>query len=99
MFVVIWEYEVRPGSEAAFESLYGAQGAWVRLFHEYHGYVDTDLLKDEQPGRYLSLDRWRSEADYAAFLQAASPRYAELDAEGDALTVNERRIGRYTASC
>ena len=97
MFVVIWEYEVRPGAEPAFEALYGAQGGWVRLFGEFPGYVGTELLKDERPGVYLSLDRWRSETDYAAFLQAARPRYAELDAEGDALSLSERRIGRYLA--
>ena len=99
MFVVIWEYEVQPGAESAFERLYGREGGWVALFREFPGYLGTELLRDTQPGRYLSLDRWQSEAHYDAFQEAAKPRYAELDAEGDALTVAERRIGRYAGPC
>ena len=34
MNVVVWEYEVRAGAEAAFEALYGADGAWVALFRD-----------------------------------------------------------------
>lgn len=95
MFAVLWQYQVRPGSESAFEALYGAQGDWVALFRTHAGYLGTELLRDESSGGYLSIDRWTSQADYEAFLAADKPRYAEIDARGDALTVSERRIGRY----
>ena len=99
---MIWEYEVNAGAEAAFEALYGTEGAWVALFREYDGYVGTELLRRED-GRYLTIDRWRSEAAYDAFLTAAKPRYAQIDALGDALTSAEQRIGRFqicvTESC
>ena len=98
MFVVIWEYTIRVGSESEFEALYGPQGAWVSLFRENAGYLDTELMRDNETGAYLTLDRWRSEADYDAFQQAAAPRYAKIDAQGDVLTVHERRLGRYTLS-
>jgi heme-degrading monooxygenase HmoA len=96
MFVVIWEYAVRPGSESAFEALYGPQGAWIALFREYSGYLDTELLRSQEAGAYLTIDRWSSEAHYDAFQRAAAPRYAEIDALGDTLTLDECRIGRYT---
>ena len=96
MFVVAWEYAVRPGSESAFEALYGQQGAWVALFGEYPGYLGTELMRNLETGAYLTLDRWRSAADYDAFQQAAAPGYAEIDARGDALTLEERRVGSYT---
>ena len=99
MWVVIWEYTVRPGSESAFEALHGPQGAWVALFREYPGYLDTELMRNLGTGAYLTVDRWRSEADYHAFQQVAAPRYAEIDALGDALTFDERRIGGYTTTC
>ena len=95
MFVVIWEYEVRAGGDAAFETLYGAEGAWVELFRAYAGYVGTELLRGT--GRhYLSIDRWTSAAAYEAFLVAAQPRYAAIDEQGDAVTLSERRVGAYT---
>ena len=96
MYVVIWEYQTRPGSEPAFEQLYGPAGAWVELFRKHRGYLGTELLRDEQ-SRYVTVDRWENEADYLAFLADAAARYAEVDAMGDALTVEERRIGGYIA--
>jgi len=98
MNIVVWEYEVRAGAEAAFEALYGADGAWVALFRTRPGYIGTELLRDAlaaEPPRYLTIDRWRSAADYDAFLASDRARYAEIDAQGDALTASERRVGRY----
>jgi heme-degrading monooxygenase HmoA len=99
MFAVIWEYSIRPGTAAAFEDLYGPDGEWVALFREHPGYRGTELLRSEIPERYLTIDRWDSATAYDAFLAAEKPRYAELDARGDALTLEERRIGRYAQPC
>jgi heme-degrading monooxygenase HmoA len=96
MFAVIWEYEVHTGREGDFTALYGGEGAWVGLFREYTGYVGTELLCDtSQPRRFVTVDRWISQAAYDAFLTATKPRYADIDALGDALTANERCIGRF----
>lgn len=95
MFVIIWQYEVRPSSERAFEALYGHDGDWVRLFRAQAGYIGTELLRDEAMRRYLTIDRWSSKADYDGFLEAAQSQYAQIDALGDALTLTEHRIGRY----
>jgi len=95
MFVVIWEYEVRRGSEQAFETLYGAAGAWVELFRQSPAFVGTELLRDDQTGWYLTIDRWTSASEYAAFIDEVGMRYAQIDAQGSALTIAERRLGRY----
>ena len=99
MFVVIWEYELHPGAEAAFEALYGAGAAWAGLFRNHDGYIDTQLLRDERPLHYLTIDRWASATGYARFLEAASAQYARIDALGDTLTLTERCIGRYETPC
>jgi heme-degrading monooxygenase HmoA len=96
MFAVIWEYEVREGCEAAFEALYGADGEWVALFREYDGYIGTELLHDtDQPRRFVTIDRWSSADTYAAFVTAAKPRYEQIDARGDTLTLSERCLGHF----
>jgi len=96
MFAVIWEYEVRAGCEADFAALYGDDGAWVALFREYAGYIGTELLRDcGQTARFVTVDRWVSQAAYGAFLATAKPRYAEIDALGDAVTSAERCLGRF----
>ena len=95
MLHVIWEYDVRPGMEGAFEALYGPDGAWAALFREHAGFVGTQLLRSDRPGRYLTIDRWKSDDAYEAFLTGARERYAAIDAQGDAMTADERRIGRW----
>ncbi|WP_454829062.1 antibiotic biosynthesis monooxygenase family protein [Pseudoxanthomonas wuyuanensis] len=99
MFAAIWEYSIRPEAADAFEALYGPDGEWAMLFREHPGYRGTELLRSEIPGRYLTIDRWDSEAAYDAFLVAEKPRYSELDARGDALTLEERCVGRYAPPC
>jgi hypothetical protein len=32
MFLILWEFEVKPGCEQSFESAYGPDGTWMRLF-------------------------------------------------------------------
>jgi hypothetical protein len=46
MFVILWEFEVKPGCEQSFESAYGPEGAWTQLFRRDPGYLKTLLLKD-----------------------------------------------------
>ena len=99
MLVVLWEYEVRAGAEAQFEALYGSDGDWVKLFRDHPGYVDTQLLRGEQPRHYLTIDRWGSAAEYDRFLAAEHARYARINALGDTLTLAERCLGRYETPC
>jgi heme-degrading monooxygenase HmoA len=94
MHAVVWRYRVAAGREAEFEALYGADGDWVRLFRRSGDFLGTDLYRDATQGDvYLSIDRWSARAAYDAFLQAAREDYATLDARGDALTVEETRLG------
>ena len=97
MLIILWEYDVAPGLDDAFEKLYGARGEWAALFREHAGFISTELLRADRTHGYLSIDRWESEQAYDAFLASASVRYAQLDARGNALTVHERCIGRFIA--
>lgn len=96
MYVVLWEFHVRAGAEAAFERLYGPDGAWVALFLTAGDYLGTELLRAaDGAARYVTVDRWRSADAYDAYRSAAADRYAEIDAVGDGLTDAERFVGAY----
>ena len=98
MYVLVWEFRVRPGAEAAFEQLYGPAGGWVALFATAPGYRGTELLRAEgAPRRYLTIDRWESRHAYEAFRRDAPARYQELDAVGEGLTEAEALLGEFTA--
>lgn len=94
--VLVWRFDVAPEHRAEFERVHAGDGDWARLFAQGDGFLETDLLKDaEQPGRYLTLDRWRSAEDFTAFRQAHAAAYAALDAACEGLTASETCIGAF----
>ncbi len=94
MFLILWEFEVKPGEEIAFEKVYGAHGEWVQLFQRDPHYRQTQLLKDPSRSRiYFTLDFWDSEIDYNHFKQTSQDAYASLDQTTQNLTIRERSLG------
>ncbi len=96
MFLALWEYEVKSGSEKQFEDLYGPDGDWARLFRTNSLYHETRLLRD--PFRlnvYLTLDYWTSRESYENFMSAHKAEYQAVDALGETLTASERHVGAY----
>jgi len=47
--------------------------------------------------RFLTIDRWRNEADWQSFLQAFGPAYNALDAQFEGLAAAERSL--FEGSC
>ena len=99
MFVILWEFEVKPGCESVFESVYGPRGAWARLFERDPAYLGTHLFRDTNRYlTYLTLDRWSSRKAFEGFRRTHTVEYSSLDAEGEALTLEERHIGSFEAT-
>ena len=96
MIRVVWEFRVRKGMEAEFESRYSSYGAWARLFAKSDGYGGTTLLRDPaEARRYLVIDLWRDAAALAAFKQAHAAEYAALDEDCESLTESEVHVGTF----
>ena len=96
MFVILWEYEVKPGCEEMFETVYGPQGAWARLFQSDSHYRETRLLRDvSRPRCYFTLDYWDTEQSFEAFHAAHQAVYADLDRSSGGLTISERRLSAF----
>jgi heme-degrading monooxygenase HmoA len=95
-YAALWEFSVRPGRQAEFESGYGPEGAWALLFRRARGYLGTELLRDRaDPLRYVTIDRWESADAFRAFRDAFAAEYAQLDREFEALTAREAPLGEY----
>ena len=95
--VLLWEFRVIDGAEAAFEAAYGPEGDWARLFARAEGYLGTELWRDAAtPGRYLTVDRWTSAAAHDRFLERHAAEYAALDARCQAWTSAETALGAWT---
>ena len=96
MFVTLWEYEVKRGSEELFEKAYGPEGDWVRLFRRDERYRGTRLLRDVARERvYVTIDWWDSHEAYEEFRKKFAAEYAEIDQRCEALTSDEKHLGEF----
>ena len=99
MYTILWEFHVPQDRRAAYEAAYGPDGAWARLFAKGEGFVGVELLRcTEQAGRYITVDRWRSHADFEAFKRKFGAAYEALNKELEHLKASETRIGAFDAA-
>jgi heme-degrading monooxygenase HmoA len=95
MYVIIWEYRVKPEGVAKFEEIYAANGTWAQLFEKSEGFLSTELLHDPNDAqRYLTIDRWESLQDYETFLLQWKADYAALDTQCEELTEHETLLSK-----
>lgn len=94
MIAIVWRYEVLEASRTAFEATYGPTGDWARLFARSEGFRGTELLRAGD-GSYLTLDVWRSQADFDAFMADHGEAYEALDRTTEGWTGCEHRLGAY----
>jgi heme-degrading monooxygenase HmoA len=96
MFLVLWEFDVKPGSEKQFELVYGPSGDWAQLFRRDPAYQRTLLLRDaSRDHTYLTCDFWNSRAAYETFRQSNEDAYHLIDKKCEELTLAERKIGEF----
>jgi hypothetical protein len=96
MFVVLWEFEVKPGCEEGFESIYSPSGDWAELFRHDSNYRETLLLRDPfRPRFYITVDFWNSQSSYHRFRQSHTDDYTRLDLACEVLTLQERHLGSF----
>ena len=94
MFLALWEFEVKPGCQNRFETVYGPADDWAQLFRTDSHYQGTRLLQDSfRENVYLTIDAWLSRSAYESFLQSHNKEYRALDAICEGLATVERRIG------
>ena len=96
MLVIVWEYDVKPGREEDFATMYRPDGPWGELFRESPAFVSITLMRDlKNPRRFMVADRWTSEAMYEEFKQAHAGPYRELSERGRRLLSSETEVGRF----
>ena len=96
MYCYVFEYRIRPGREGKFESLYGGDGAWVKLFARDPEYLGTELWRDVADSRrFVTIDRWTSRAACLSFRERSRDEFDAIDAAGGELTESERDLGAF----
>ena len=93
MLVRVWEYEVPEGAAAEFESAYGADGLWARLFASEPGFVGTELYRSVAAvDRYVTVDLFEDPGSWQRFLDNHGEAYERLDARTAHLTTRETEL-------
>ena len=96
--VIVFEYEVEPTERDRFEQVYGRDGEWAAFFRGGDGYLGSELYRSEQdPSRYLVIDRWASADAYEAFLEANRAEYDRRSRATEAVYRSESVVGRFQA--
>lgn len=96
MFLVVWSYKVSIVNQYAFETMYGKNGKWVRLFNRFPDYIKTELCKDlNNENHYISMDYWNSRESYYAFRKMTEKEFTEIDKFGEKITLEETRLGEF----
>lgn len=97
MFAYIWEFFVDENNREKFLRYYGPNGDWVALFRNGQGYIESELLEDqENPQRFLTIDYWESKADRDAFRRRYAREFEMLDQACEAFTRTEKLIGEFS---
>lgn len=96
MYWIVWSFDVKPAQVQAFERVYGPQGEWVQLFQRARGFESTELRREsDRAGHYLTIDRWKTRADYQRFQDAFRTEYQALDTKCSLMTQAETKIGDF----
>jgi heme-degrading monooxygenase HmoA len=78
MYVILWEFVIRPEKVDAFVAAYKSDGAWAQLFAQAEGYLGTDLLSStdsDQCMTFLTIDRWKTAEDFTRFQEQFGAEY------------------------
>ena len=79
-----------------FEKVYGADGAWAKLFARDAAYRETRLVRDVERERvYLTLDFWETREAYEKFKEMHAEEYDRMDRECEGMTLQEKVIGEF----
>lgn len=94
VYIRIWEFQVKSGKEEGFERSYGPHGDWVQLFRKSDGFLKTELHRDlNDHGRYVTVDYFKSKADFEKILTQFKEEYNALDRSFEGFTTSEHNIG------
>jgi heme-degrading monooxygenase HmoA len=92
----VWKFRPPEEREQDFATAYGPDGAWAALFGKARGYYGTSLLRPVEPGGWwMTIDRWRSLADFEAFQRDLGDEYRALDIELERLSGEEIFVGAF----
>lgn len=95
-FFRVFTYRVTPAQRPLFRKTYGPAGPWACLFAQADGYLGTNLLqRSGSVNEFMTIDTWKSESAWSAFVAAHGQRYAQMSRDCQRLYRVESEIGSF----
>jgi len=98
VIALVWQFEVQDGQNDAFESFYGADGAWTALSRRSRSFLGSSFLQDlARPERYLLLEYWSEMVVYERHHADFEDEVTELEQRREAIVKKIQPLGLYNA--
>ena len=98
MIAITWQFDVKKGSEAAFEQLHGVDGEWTILNRQTRSYLGASFLRDQSlAARYLLIEYWSEMLVYEQHKTYRSDAIASLEQRRTELVEHVEPLGVFTA--
>ena len=98
MIAVVWQFQVKPGQEKAFEKFYGADGAWTNFGRRSRSYLGSSFLRDQAYStQYLLIEYWSEMVIYEQHRQSLLTELRRLEEQRDTHCESILPLGIFTA--
>jgi hypothetical protein len=98
MIAILWQFDIKPGSEADFEQFYGAGGEWTAVNRHSLSYLGSSFLRDQtRASRYVVIEYWSEMLVYEQHRTFRRDEVARLDARRTELVAAVEPLGVFTA--
>lgn len=98
MVAVVWQFDIQPGADDAFERLCGADGAWTKLSRRSRSFLGSSFLRDRaSETRYLLVEYWSEMVIYEKHLEDFGAEIEALERARAALVERTETVGIFTA--
>lgn len=97
MIAVVWQFQVRPGQQKAFEKFFGADGKWTSLGRRSRSFLGSSFLRDQaDDARYLLIEYWSETLVYEQHRKSSDADRRNLEKERDANCESIVPLGIFT---
>lgn len=98
MIAVVWQFQVKPGQQKAFEAFYGADGAWSQLGRRSRSFLGASFLRDQGADTsYLLIEYWSEMVVYEKHQRSFDTDLQTLEAHRNDLCDAIVPMGIFTA--
>ena len=98
MIAVVFQFEVKPGRQAEFEQLHGADGEWTALSRQSRSFIGSSFLREFSTApRYLLVEYWSEMVVYERHLKHFEAHVQRLDRDRADMVLTTVPLGIYNA--